>query len=136
MESKPEPEYNKNFTEADIWECDFSSFKQPGNYKLVIEGIGSSHPFVIGDNRFEEAFKVAMQGMYYLRMGCEDKPAGDNPRSRRPLYKQGVEPEGFEVYISKKEMVTGTNPDDRKFYSDELTGEIAKAYLGRLGRCL
>lgn len=30
MKSKPEPEYNRNFTEADIWECNFSSFKKPG----------------------------------------------------------------------------------------------------------
>ncbi len=130
MSKQAEPEYDKDFTGTDVWECDFSSFNIPGEYKLVINGIGSSQPFIIGDNRFEEAYKVAMQGMFYLRMGCEPKPAGDFPKSRRPLFKQGVEPEGFEVFISNKEMVTGTNPDDRKFYSDDLTGEVAKETWG------
>ena len=123
-------EYNKNLPEADIRECDFSAFNKTGVYKLVIEGIDSSQAFIIGDNRLEEAFKFAMQGMFYLRMGCEPKPAGDFPKSRRPLFKQGVEPDGFEVFISKKEMVTGTNPDNRKWYSDDLTGEVAKETWG------
>lgn len=130
MSKQAEPEYDRDFTGTDVWECDFSSFNIPGEYKLVINGIGSSQTFIIGDNRFEEAYKVAMQGMFYLRMGCEPKPAGDFPKSRRPLFKQGVEPVGFEVFISNKEMVTGTNPDDRKFYSDDLTGEVAKETWG------
>jgi endoglucanase len=130
MPNRAEPGVNFDLTGADVWECDFSEFTTPGNYRLVIEGIGSSQPFVIDRNLFDEAFKVAMQGMFYQRMGCEEKPAGDFPYSRRPLFKQGVEPEGFKVYISKKNMVTGKNPDDRNFYSEELTGEIAAATWG------
>lgn len=130
MENKQEPELEKDFTKADVWECDFSDFNTPGEYRLVIEGVGSSHPFVIEENIFEEAFKVSMQGMFYQRMGCEKKPAGDFPRARRPLFKQGVEPEDFTVYISKKNMVTGKNPDDRNFYSEEVTGEVAEATWG------
>jgi endoglucanase len=129
-QKKAEPEFDRDFTGADVWECDFSAFNKTGTYKLVIEGIGSSNPFVIANNQFEEAFKVAMQGMFYLRMGCDEKPAGDYPKARRPLYKQGVEPVDFKVEISKKEMVTGTNPDDRNWYSEELTGEIAKETWG------
>lgn len=129
-EKKAEPEFGRDFTGADVWECDFSTFNKKGDYKLVIEGVGGSQAFTIADNQFEEAFKVAMQGMFYLRLGCDKKPAGDFPKARRPLFKQDVEPEGFEVFISKKEMVTGTNPDNRKFYSDELTSEIAKETWG------
>ncbi len=130
MENKQEPELEKDFTGADVWECDFSDFSIPGEYRLVIEGIGSSHPFVIEENIFDEAFKVSMQGMFYQRMGCEEKPAGDFPKARRPLFKQGVEPEDFTVYISGKDMVTGKNPDDRNFYSEMLSGEIAEATWG------
>lgn len=130
MKNKPEPELDMDFTGAAVWECDFSKFTAPGNYRLVIEGIGSSQNFIISENRFDEAFKVSMQGMFYQRMGCAEKPAGDFPYSRRPLFKQGVEPENFKVYISKKNMVTGRNPDDRNFYSEELTGEIAEATWG------
>ena len=130
MKNKQEPQLEKDFTGADVWECDFSEFTTSGKYRLVIEEIGSSQPFIISEDRFDEAFKVAMQGMFYQRMGCEEKPAGDFPKARRPLFKQGVEPENFKVFISKKNMVTGKNPDDRNFYSEELTGEIAEATWG------
>ena len=130
MKNKQEPQVEKDFTGADVWECDFSGFTQPGDYSLVVEGIGSSFPFIISENRFDEAFKTAMQGMFYQRMGCDEKPAGDFPKARQPLFKQGVDPVDFKVFISKKNMVTGKNPDDRNFYSEELTGEIAEATWG------
>lgn len=130
MENKQEPELEKDFTCADVWECDFSEFKIPGKYRLVIKGIGCSPSFVINENRFDEAFKVAMQGMFYQRMGCDKKPSGNFPKARQPLFKQGIEPKDFKVFISKRNMVTGKNPDDRNFYGEELTGEIAKATWG------
>jgi hypothetical protein len=130
MPNGTEPGVKFDLTGADVWECDFSAFNKAGQYRLVIEGMGCSPIFDIGSNKFSEPFKVAMQGMFYQRMGCEEKPAGNFPYSRRPLFKQGVEPEDFKVYISKKNMVTGKNPDDRKFYSEELTGEIAEATWG------
>ncbi|MFO7922625.1 MAG: hypothetical protein R6U58_02925 [Bacteroidales bacterium] len=94
---------------------------------MVVEEIGCSPVFEIGINQFSEPFKVAMQDMFYQRMGCEEKPAGDFPDSCRPLFKQGIDSESFKVYISKKNMVTGENPDNRKYYSEELKGEIVKA---------
>lgn len=130
MPNGPEPGVDFDLTGADVWECDFSAFNEAGRYRLVIEGMGSSPVFEIGSNSFDEPFKVAMQGMFYQRMGCEAKPSGGFPHARRPLFKQGVDPEDFTVYISKKDMVTGKNPDDRKFYSEELTGEIATETWG------
>ncbi|MCF8225870.1 MAG: glycoside hydrolase family 9 protein [Bacteroidales bacterium] len=130
MENIPEPAFGADFTMADVWECDFSTFRGEGTYKLVIEGIGSSHEFAMGNQMFGEPFKVAMQGMFYQRMGCGTEPAGNHPRARTPLHKQGVDPKDFTVYISKKDMVRGKNPDDRNFYKEELSGEIAKATWG------
>jgi hypothetical protein len=130
MQNKAEPGVDFDLTGADVWECDFSEFDTRGEYRLVIEGVGSSYPFRIGENQFEEAFKTSMQGMFYQRMGCAEEPAGDFPKARQPLFTQGVEPENFKVYISKKNMVTGRNPDDRNFYKAELTGEIAEATWG------
>jgi len=130
MPNRAEPGVDFDLTGADVWECDFSAFNKAGKYRLVIEGIGCSPVFTIGSNQFSELFKVAMQGMFYQRMGCKEKPAGDFPHSRRPLFKQGFEPENFQVLISEKNMVTGKNPDDRSFYSDALTGEIAQTTWG------
>ncbi len=120
----------KNLTGAEVWECDFSSFRQPGRYRLVVEGIGCSRAFTIGENLFEEALRVAMQGMFYQRMGCDRKPAGGFPYARRPLYKQGVEPEGFVVKISNRNMVIGKNPDDMNWYAADSTDRIVKESWG------
>lgn len=130
MQNTTEPGVEFDLTGADVWECDFSAFNKAGNYRLIIEGVGCSPVFEIKSNPFSEPFKVAMQGMFYQRMGCDEKPAGDFPNSRRPLFKQGVEPEDFTVYISEKDMVTGKNPDDRQFYSEKLTEGIPKATWG------
>lgn len=130
MENKPEPRFGMDFTGADVWQCDFSEFKTPGNYRLVIEGIGSSAPFTIDNNPLLEAFRTAMQGMFYQRMGASESPAGGFPKARRPLYRQGVEPENFEVRISKRNMVTGVNPDNRDWYAEALTGEVVEASWG------
>jgi len=126
----PEVHSNLNLTEADVWECDFSDFSEPGTYRLVINGIGSSAPFEIGDDVMLEPFRTAMQGMFYQRMGCDEAPAGNFPLARRPLYKQGVEPAGFQVLISARDMVTGVNPDNRAWYAEELTGEVAPETWG------
>lgn len=130
MENRPEPLFSKDFTGSDIWECDFSDFTGSGEFRLVIEGIGCSAPFTIGFNRFEEAFKTSMQGMFYQRMGCAAVPAGGFPKARRPLYKQGVEPSGFEARISNINMVTGPNPDDINHYGSDVSGQIAESTWG------
>jgi len=130
MENRTEPGFEKDFTMADVWTCDFSGLSEPGNYRLVIDGIGCSRPFAVSENSFSEPFKVAMQGMFYQRMGCPGTPAGGFPKARRPLFKQGVEPEDFTVKISKRNMVTGTNPDNRKWYAEELSGETAASTWG------
>ena len=51
MENKAEPTLDKDLTGADVWECDFSAFNKPGEYRLVVEGIGCSSVFTIGENR-------------------------------------------------------------------------------------
>lgn len=119
-----------DFTKASVWDCDFSSFSGIGTYRLVIEGIGCSDTFRIGVNNFEEAFRVSMQGMFYQRMGCEKPPAGGFPRSRRPLFMQGVDPVNFTVRISTLNMVTGENPDNRTYYGSSLSGATCAASWG------
>jgi hypothetical protein len=131
MKHGREAGFDKDFTMADVWECDFSSFNTLGRYKLVIEGMGSSPVFPIGENLFEVAFQTAMQGMFYQRMGCEEWPVGGFPPTRRPLYKQGSgDPEGFTVYVSNRDMVTGRNPDDLKWYAADSTDRIVPETWG------
>jgi len=61
--------YGHNYYGADVWECDFSSFNVPGNYKLVVEKFGSSLPFDIGDDVYDDIFFDVARSMYHQRCG-------------------------------------------------------------------
>lgn len=68
---------NGNFAAAEVFQCDFSSFNTPGNYKLVVEGIGSSFPFDISDDIYREAFYYVTRGVHYQRAGFDHTTTGE-----------------------------------------------------------
>ncbi|MBV6647312.1 MAG: glycoside hydrolase family 9 protein [Cyclobacteriaceae bacterium] len=76
-----------NFSVADVWECDFSALSVPGEYIVVVEGIGSSYPFEIKENILREAFYLTARSVYHQRSGIErtaetsdwPRPADHNP---------------------------------------------------------
>ncbi len=78
------PEYN--FSHADVWQADFSALQIPGEYRVVIEGIGSSFPFEISDESTREPFYYAMRGLYSQRQGIvkEIEPGQVLPRDHHP----------------------------------------------------
>lgn len=57
-----------------VWECDFSSFSTPGEYRLVVQGVGCSYPFEIGIDSYRQVFQGACRGMLHQRCGCELTP--------------------------------------------------------------
>jgi endoglucanase len=70
-----------NFSAADVYEMDFSAFNTPGNYILVVDGIGASFPFRIDDDVFREPYYWTMKGLYQNRSGIELLPQfTDHPR--------------------------------------------------------
>lgn len=62
-----------NFVAADVYECNFSDFNEPGYYKLVVEGIGSSFPFRIDADLYRDVFYTTIRGLYHNRSGIELK---------------------------------------------------------------
>ena len=62
-----------NFMGADVYECNFSAFKESGDYKIVVEGIGSSFPFRIADDLYRDVFYTSIRGLYHNRSGIELK---------------------------------------------------------------
>ncbi len=58
-----------NFSNADVWECNFSDFQTPGEYVLSVEGIGCSFPFEIGPQVYREAFYLTARALYHQRAG-------------------------------------------------------------------
>ncbi len=72
---------NNNFLGAEVYECDFSDFNVPGQYKLFVEGIGSSYPFNISCNSTRLPFEMVMKSIYYNRSGVHlDHPFTEDPR--------------------------------------------------------
>jgi hypothetical protein len=79
---------NGNFLKTDVYECDFSAFKQPGKYVLSVEGIGCSFAFSVSSDIYREAFHAMARGLYHNRSGIAlekpytefTRPAPHNPK--------------------------------------------------------
>lgn len=58
--------------------ADFSDLKTPGEYELVIDGVGNSYPFQIKKDVHRELSKAAIKNFYFQRMSItlEEKFAG------------------------------------------------------------
>lgn len=78
---------NANFLNADVDQCDFSSFTQPGTYVLSVEGMGCSVPFKLDEDVYRPAFYTTTRGLYHNRSGIAltepytkfGRPAPHNP---------------------------------------------------------
>jgi endoglucanase len=62
-----------NFLKADVFDCDFSAFNEPGKYKLYVPGVGSSFPFEISANVYFPAYYHVARALYHNRSGIELK---------------------------------------------------------------
>ena len=56
-------------TNEQLGVADFSSVREPGQYILEVKGAGTSPPFKIGSDVYDQPFRVAMMGMYLWRCG-------------------------------------------------------------------
>jgi len=64
-----QPENRQYFSMSDVWECDFSEFKNPGEYVVSVEKIGCSYPFEINEAIYREAFYHTCRQLYHNRTG-------------------------------------------------------------------
>lgn len=88
FQNNPNETPNQNFLGAEVYECDFSEFSEPGRYRISIEGIGSSNPFLIACDALEPAFNFSMKGLFQNRSGIalnppyieSPRPAPHNPQ--------------------------------------------------------
>jgi len=72
---------NQNFLNADVWECDFSSFNTPGSYIVSVDGVGCSWPFRLDPDIYREPFQAVTRVLYHQRSGIAlTKPYTDFER--------------------------------------------------------
>jgi endoglucanase len=56
-------------TQEQLCTADFSAVTEPGEYALVVPGVGRSAAFRVGADVYDEPFRVVMLGMYLWRCG-------------------------------------------------------------------
>ncbi|AIE84407.1 glycoside hydrolase family 9 protein [Fimbriimonas ginsengisoli] len=101
-----------NLTKSDVWNCDFSAFKQPGTYRLVVDGVGCSQDFTIADDVYRQPYKTSVLGYFFMREG-ESKDFFPVPR--QPRYVPNVDPPGFKVFLTTMSPI---HPDWKKLGGD------------------
>lgn len=64
-----EDAYKRNHNGVDVWRMDFAQVQAPGEYRVVVDGIGCSFPFKIAQTAWRDAFALATRGFYHQRSG-------------------------------------------------------------------
>lgn len=103
----------KNDTGSDVWNIDFRC-QTPGRYRLVVEDVGCSMDFDIGNGVYYEPYRYSVRGYYYMRLG-ETPDSAISPVPRQPAFIPETDPVGFTVY---KTDLQPWHPDWRRIRGD------------------
>jgi hypothetical protein len=55
-----------------VWEADFSGFTAPGEYRLMVPGMGASYPFLINEGIASAFARTFALGIYHQRCGTNN----------------------------------------------------------------
>ncbi|MDQ2730588.1 MAG: glycoside hydrolase family 9 protein, partial [Armatimonadota bacterium] len=114
----------RNFNGTAVYPMDFSAFKLPGRYRLVVGGVGCSYPFEIGPKVWEKAFGVQMKGFYNQRSGIDLGPPYSTFHHPRDFYP----PAGDPVFQSTYGQLDGG--DQQKGLEKGNTGRVVPEAWG------
>ena len=100
------------YSDENVKQADFSSFKEPGRYRLRVDGLPLSHSFEISESALLSAHNAAIKAYYFNRAGMaiSDELGGQHARSAGHLDNEikihksaqtKTRPEGT-VLVSKK----------------------------------
>lgn len=56
---------------TDVYKMDFSAVTAAGEYKVVVDGVGSSYNFKIANSVWTDTFQVGLKGLYSQRSGID-----------------------------------------------------------------
>jgi endoglucanase len=84
---QPDDTPHRNFQNAEVYECDFSTFARPGKYVVAVEDIGCSFPFQVDPDVYRLPFVTITRALYHNRSGIAlkkpytefERPAPHNP---------------------------------------------------------
>lgn len=95
----------RNLNQTDVVMFDFSEVKTPGEYRVVVPGIGSSYPILIAEDVWFNAFTHVMKYFYNQRSGLELKPPYTSFHRPRNLHPD----DGVKVYHSTCSLLNSGN---------------------------
>jgi endoglucanase len=102
---KNEDAYKRNFNLADVYEMDFTGLNRPGRYRVCVENIGCSYPFVIDKEIWNNAFRTSARGFYHMRSGIELGPPYTDFKRPRPFHPD----DGVKIYTSTTRLMDTRN---------------------------
>lgn len=109
---------NTYWTRSDVWQFDFSevgtiiAINDDEEYRVVIEGIGSSFPFKISNESYNDVVNLLADGLYHQRSGIERGAPYSN--LQKPVdHMPGVD--GFEITYSNYRRLDNINADAESF---------------------
>ncbi|RMH57051.1 MAG: hypothetical protein D6679_07970 [Candidatus Hydrogenedentota bacterium] len=82
--------YHYDHSGENVYEIDFSDFREPGEYFISVPGVGRSVDFEIADTVYEKAFRAAASGVFKQRCGIELAPPYSPDWYRIPCHKKGI----------------------------------------------
>ncbi|MFP4056765.1 MAG: glycoside hydrolase family 9 protein [Candidatus Brocadiia bacterium] len=122
---EPEDVYKKNYNGTDVYELDFSPLARRGTYRVCVEGVGCSYPFVVADDAWRRAFFVSARGFYHQRSGIALGPPHTTFQRPRCFHPE----DGLKVYHSTCPLMDSGNGLNRK---DSNFGNLNKGRTDQL----
>ncbi|MEM0980514.1 MAG: glycoside hydrolase family 9 protein, partial [Cyanobacteria bacterium P01_H01_bin.58] len=117
----------RNYNGTDVYWMDFSDFSEAGEYQVLVDDIGTSYTFEIGEKTWEDAFYTSVRGLYHQRSGIAlEQPYTDYERPR-PFHPD----DGVVVYQSTATLMDtseGLNLNGQSSF-DALTAGITDEVL-------
>lgn len=71
MKPRPDQGFSRESYQR-VLQADFTEFRQPGEYRLVVDGLGSSFPFRIDEGTAAAFARTYALGLYHQRCGAEN----------------------------------------------------------------
>lgn len=110
-EEQTEDPRGNDYTLSEVHQLDFSDFRQAGEYRLCVAGVGCSCSFAIAPDAWQQAFFTAVRGFYHQRSGIAIGPpftSYSRPRAFHP--DDGVKVYQAEVSLLEVDMGLGSRP--------------------------
>ncbi len=126
-----EEAYNHNLT--DMYALDFTELNKPGEYRIVVPGIGCSFNFEVSDKVWENVARLTMKGFLHQRSGIELGPPHTDylrPRNMHPAGEITIHKCDADKFFGHSEGGGQTSVFERIQASILLDTEVPEAWGG------